>query len=462
MNEIKSLKQKVSEISIYSFICMTVIMFTCFMLYSIKKNKITESQIKSELSLNLKNQNNLFLPSFLLPEQQQGMSLILEKIKSDEGLEDIKIIQSQKEITGVFENCRPNENASIVCPSNNLSLTAVVAPLKDETGHVYGFIFKSKKNSSAAYLEGAIQFAGVALLIIAIAFIAIYLRVARLLSKTLPNSMDQLVKWIESEIEGKQTECVQLQFKELEDLKVKISEVIERANKSRDQAVIGQVTSGIMHDIKTPLQSIVTAVHLVSEQEENSAKRLRRLENLFTMCLSSIPLIGEIIETTLDGNRKIQITKSNANLRDTVEASLQYTRELSRLRNVTVELDAPHEVMASYDSLQFIRVINNLLKNGIEAAAESEATLNRKVKVSLASQDEHIKLTIEDSGSGFKVSPEKAFRAFRTTKTRGTGLGLLISKKIVEAHNGVIMASNSSEFGGAKMEVVLPTCEGMR
>ena len=149
-------------------------------------------------------------------------------------------------------------------------------------------------------------------------------------------------------------------------------------------------------------------------------------------------------------------------MRETVEASLHYTRELSRLRNVTVEVDAPHEVMANYDSLQFIRVINNLLKNSIEAASDSDETLNRKVKVSLASQDGHIKLTIEDSGVGFKVSPEKAFRAFRTTKTRGTGLGLLVSKKIVEAHNGMIMASNSSEFGGAKMEVVLPTCEGMR
>lgn len=461
MTEIKSLKQKVSEISIYSFICMTVIMFTCFMLYSIKKNKITEAQIKSELSLNIKNQTNQFLPSYLLPEQQQGMSLILSKIKADENLEDIRIIQSQKEIPNNYENCRPSDKAHVICPSNDLSLTAVVAPLQD-TNKVYGYIFKTKKNSSAAKLEGAIQFAGIALLMIAIAFLAIYLRLTRLVAKTLPNSMDQLVKWIESEIEGKQTDCVQLQFKELEDLKGKISEVIERANKSRDQAVIGQVTSGIMHDIKTPLQSIVTAVHLVSEQEENSTKRLRRLENLFTMCLSSIPLIGEIIETTLDGNRKIQITKSNTNLRETVEASIQYTKELSRLRNVTVEVDAPLEVMASYDSLQFIRVINNLLKNGIEAAAETEDIPLRRVKVSLTSQDEHIKLTIEDSGSGFKVSPDKAFRAFRTTKTRGTGLGLLISKKIVEAHNGMIMASNSSEFGGAKMEVVLPTCEGMR
>lgn len=434
---------------------MTVIMFTCFMLYSMKKNKITEAQIKSDLSLNLRNQVNQFLPSYLLPEQQQGVSLILAKIKADEGLEDIRIIQSQKDIPSNYENCRPSDKSNVICPSNDLSLTAVVAPLQ-ETNNVYGYIFKTKKNASAANLEGAIQFAGVALLIIAIAFIAIYLRLTRMVAKTLPNSMDQLVKWIESEIEGKQSDCVQLQFKELEDLKIKIAEVIERANKSRDQAVIGQVTSGIMHDIKTPLQSIVTAVHLVSEQEENSSKRVRRLENLFTMCMNNIPLIGDIIETTLDGNRKIQITKSKSNLRETLNASLLHTRELSRLRNVTVEVNAPNEVIANFDSFQLIRVVNNLLKNGIEAASETENDCPRRVKMSLIPETESIKLTIEDSGSGFKVSPEKVFRAFRTTKTRGTGLGLLISKKIVEAHNGVIVASNCSEFGGAKMEVVLP------
>lgn len=425
------------------------------MLYSIKKNKITEAQIKTELSLNLKNQTNQFLPSFLLPEQKQGMSLILSKIKDDEGLEDIRIVQSQNEIPHQYENCRPNDRATVVCPSNDLSLTAVVAPLQ-ESNKVYGYIFKTRKNASSANLEGAIQFAGVALLIIAIAFIAIYLRLTNLVAKTLPNSMDQLVKWIESEIEGKQVECTPLQFKELEELKVKISEVIDRANKSRDQAVIGQVTSGIMHDIKTPLQSIVTAVHLVSEQEENSAKRLRRLENLFTMCLNNIPLIGQIIETTLDGNRNIQITKSKSNLRETIEASLQHTRELSKLRNVSVEIDAPVEVMARYDSLQFIRVVNNLLKNGIEAASEDEANTSRKVRVSLVTQEQLIKLTIEDSGNGFKGSPDRIFRAFNTTKFRGTGLGLLISKKIIEAHDGMITASNNSKFGGAKMEVTLP------
>lgn len=450
----KSLKQKVTDISIYSFMCMSVIMFTCFWLYSAKKNKITENQIRADLTANLRNQTNQFLPSFLLPEQEMGMSLILSRIKTDENLEEIRVIKTQEEIPSHFKDCRPNENTVITCPSNDLSLTAVVAPLK-ELNTVYGFIFKSKKNSSAANLQGAIEFALVSLGIIGVAFLVIYLRMRLLIAKTLPDSMNQIVHWIEAEIEGKELENISLPFKELEDLKFKIAEVIERANKSRDQAVIGQVTSGIMHDIRTPLQSVVAAIHLVSEQEENSPKRLRRLENLFTMCLHNIPLIGQIIEATLDGNRDIQIIKSKSNLREALEASLKHNQELSRRSGVTVEVNAPEQIIGYIDQAQLIRVVNNLLKNGIEAAAEKHDL--RKVRISLLEQEKKIKLTVEDSGNGFKIAPDKAFRAFRTTKARGTGLGLLISKKIIEAHSGAIKASNDSVFGGAKMEVLLPS-----
>lgn len=455
MNEIKTLKHKVSEISVYSFICMAVMMFTCFTLYSIKKSKVTEEKIQDDLTLNLKNQVTLFLPSYLLPEQRQGMELMLSKIKSDEGLEDIRVIKTQEEVPTTYKNCRLNDKAYVTCPSNDLSMTAILAPLR-ESNEIFGYIFKAKKNSSAAGLVSIIQFAGVAMLIIAIAFSLIYFRIRALISKTLPQSMEDLLKWIEAEIEGSQSPEIQLPFKELEDLKFKISEVIEKANKSRDQAVIGQVTSGIMHDIKTPLHSIVTATHLVSEHEENSPKRQRRLENLYAMCANNIPLIGEIIETTLDGNRNIHINKSKANLRETIESALKVTREYSRLRNVTVEIDAPKELLVDYDTNQFMRVVNNLLKNGIEAASETSSNTPAKVKISVEKQDKQINLIVEDSGSGFKGSPEKVFRAFRTTKTRGTGLGLLISKKIVEAHSGKIKASNDSVFGGAKMEVSLP------
>lgn len=80
------------------------------------------------------------------------------------------------------------------------------------------------------------------------------------------------------------------------------------------------------------------------------------------MCVGNIPLIREIIETTLDGNRNIQIKKFKANLRETIDKSIVLTKEFSRYRNVIVEVDAPSELLVDYDAIQFGRVMNNLLK----------------------------------------------------------------------------------------------------
>ncbi|HXH76164.1 MAG TPA: HAMP domain-containing sensor histidine kinase [Bacteriovoracaceae bacterium] len=454
MKQNKTIRQWITEMSINVFIFITVVMFTAFTLYSMKKSKVTEVKIKNDLSLNLKNQLNLFLPSYLLPEQRQGMVLMLKRIKKDESLNNALVFKTENEIPASFSNCKLNQLRPVTCASNDMSATAVIAPLTEGNDH-FGYFLKSKKNSSEDSLLNLMEFAGLILLILGIAFIAIYYSITRLISKTLPLAMDNLVIWIESEMHGNKSDKIQLCFKELDDIKVKIAEVIDRYNQSRDQAIIGQVTSGIMHDIKTPLQSIVAAVHLVNEQEPTSPKRMHRLENLYRMCTNNIPLIGDIIETTLDGNRNIQIYKTRGNLRETVEASIQHTKDFSRLRNVIIEVDGPQEIMAHYDSLQLTRVMNNLLKNSIEAASESKVR-PPVVRVSLSSlSNQSISLVVEDSGMGFPVPSEKVFRAFGTTKARGTGLGLLITKKIIEAHEGNIMASNSSEFGGAKMEVIL-------
>ena len=104
-----------------------------------------------------------------------------------------------------------------------------MAPLTEMNDH-FGYIFKSKRNATATSLVGVMQFAGVILLILAITFIIIYTYISKLVAKTLPYHLDNLVRWIESEMYGNKSENIQLHFKELEDLKGKIAEVIERSD----------------------------------------------------------------------------------------------------------------------------------------------------------------------------------------------------------------------------------------
>lgn len=448
-----TLKDRVSQISIGVFVLTIVMMLTTFTLYSMKKTKIAEEMVESALTTNLQNQVNQFIPSFLVPELRQGMDLILERIKSDENLDDARVIHEATEIPEAYSNCVLDNVRITTCGSKDLNYTAVVAPLT-ESGVHFGYLFKSKANSSPSSLRSVMEMVGLIIFILSLIFFIVYVFVTRLLSTTLPRALDDLVGWIEADLSGHAKNNIKLPFQELEDLKLKITEVMDKYNRSRDQAVIGQLTSGIMHDIRTPLQSIVTAMHLVEEQESISPKRISRLENSHLMCQNNLPIILNIIESTLDGNREIKIIKRNTDLAQTVEKALSMNQDLAKLRHVEVLVDIPQSVISSHDETQFLRVLTNIVKNSIEAASESK--ILKLVKLSLIETEKSIVINVEDSGPGISGRPDMIFRAFRTSKIRGTGLGLMITKKIVESHGGSITASNSSSLGGAVFEVTLP------
>lgn len=453
---VQTLKEKVSQISVGVFLLTIVVMLTCFTLYSMKKAKISEELIVNELSQNIELQAAKFVPSFLLPEQKQGVELILSRLKNAEGLTHAQILKDLSEVPVSFTNCLLNPEKVTTCASRDLNETAIIYPL-NESGIHFGYLFKSKVNTSPSSLRSVIEMAGIIVLILSLIFFIVYICITRLLSKTLPLALDDLVKWIEADLDGKSNNNISLPFQELEDLKFKISEVMDRYNKSRDQAVIGQLTSGIMHDIRTPLQSIVTSMHLVEEQETTSPKRISRLENEHLMCKVNLPIILNIIESTLDGNRQIKIEKSESDLKSSLTKVIEMNNDFSRLRDVTVISQVSSHIFVKHDPVQFLRVLSNLVRNSVEAAAESSGT--KLVKMSVSESSDKVFIKVEDSGPGILGKPESIFRAFRTSKARGTGLGLLITKKIVEAHGGTIKASNTSSIGGALFEVCLPKDE---
>lgn len=237
---------------------------------------------------------------------------------------------------------------------------------------------------------------------------------------------------------------------------VDISKRLSESFQQRDQAVIGQLTSGIIHDIKTPLQSIVAALFLLDKKSSSGDSRhLDRLENLAARCRDNLPNIGRIIETTLDMNRRINVTKETEDLVATVRSAIDLNRERCGLRKGKIELAAPESCFVPHDPVQISRVIDNLIKNGIEALDDVEREPMISISV-IPVESGGTAIAVEDNGPGLPRSPERMFRAFRSSKVHGTGLGLHISKRIVEAHDGKLVASNESTLGGARFDVMLP------
>ena len=124
-------------------------------------------------------------------------------------------------------------------------------------------------------------------------------------------------------------------------------------------------------------------------------------------------------------------------------------------RRITVTLDIPAALPnIALDAEQMEQVFFNLLKNALEAMSDGG-----KIDIALGSDDHDVFLSIRDNGSGMEAEQlATLFEPYRTTKEKGTGLGLLISKRIVTEHGGAI-AAESQPGTGTTFTITLPRLE---
>lgn len=231
-----------------------------------------------------------------------------------------------------------------------------------------------------------------------------------------------------------------------------ISEKLNASFKERDQVVYSQVARGVIHDIRTLLQSLQVATDLALEKQS-----AERLQNLLTVSKLKLPNLLGIINTALDGSREINITPIQSDLIKTLNNSIETNRSLALSKNIQIQFQFNKEVaLVAHDPIQLERVFTNILKNAVEAV-EITSKKEKSIKVFLdRTTDGFVKVSIEDNGPGLPKKPENVFRLLKSTKPHGFGLGLLVSKKIVEAHGGFLTASRSEELKGAKFEIQIP------
>ncbi|MCM0606293.1 MAG: HAMP domain-containing histidine kinase [Xanthomonadaceae bacterium] len=240
---------------------------------------------------------------------------------------------------------------------------------------------------------------------------------------------------------------------EIKDISNRLSQSFEK----QEQAVFGQLARGVVHDVKTLLHSVMSAMELVNEVTEESEKRKSRLEMLQKTSTINLPKMKKIIELTLDGSREIPVRPVLGNLNATIRSSIESNRHLALSRKVNVVFDSSvSDLMVSHDAIQLERAFTNLIKNGIEAF-ESRSDQSPIVQIKTVIESGQVKVQIEDSGPGLKTPSDQIFKPLRSTKSHGSGLGLFVSKKIIESHRGQLLAGSSDTLKGAKFTVTLLT-----
>ena len=213
-------------------------------------------------------------------------------------------------------------------------------------------------------------------------------------------------------------------------------------------AAIGKVSAQVAHEIRNPLSSIGLNVEMLQDQLVGnhfaSPAEAKEATDLLTSVMREVDRLTEITEDYLRLARLPTPAKRPEDLKKLLEEVLGFAREELERAGVKVVVDLPETGLPiSADEGQLRQVFLNLFRNAREAMATG-GTLTVKAGASGSLLD----VRVSDTGSG--IAPEvreKLFEPFFTTKPGGTGLGLSLSRQIVEAHGGRIDVDSTPSRG---------------
>ena len=207
------------------------------------------------------------------------------------------------------------------------------------------------------------------------------------------------------------------------------------------------------HEMKTPIQPILGLAELLSQKGIYTETDKKFLDIIFRNAKRLMQLAEEILDVTRIESGSLFLKKEKFNLKKMITDILkEYEQKIQNKNNIKLFYQS-HEnddIIIEGDRNRLSQVIYNLLNNAIKFTNEGSITVIVERKNNNSNNYNEIHISIKDTGTG--IHPDifpKLFRKFATTSmTGGTGLGLFISKCIIEMHGGRIWASNNIEDGG--------------
>jgi C4-dicarboxylate-specific signal transduction histidine kinase len=229
----------------------------------------------------------------------------------------------------------------------------------------------------------------------------------------------------------------------------------ELAHASRLQ-IAAELTGSIAHEINQPLGAILSNTDAADLILESGANRREDVRRILADIRRDDLRASQVIERLRALLSKSEVERQPLDLVDVMRDVGAMLDAEARRRQVTLDIRLPTtSVMLVGDRIQLQQVLINLVLNAMEAVAE-ETDNRRAVVMSVANDAGRVLISVRDHGCG--IAPEhlpKLFDSFFSTKPKGMGLGLSISRTLVTAHGGRIWAENASDEG-AVFHVELP------
>ena len=212
------------------------------------------------------------------------------------------------------------------------------------------------------------------------------------------------------------------------------------------------------HEMKTPTQSILGYAELL----EDSCKKSEEVEAIKRNAERLQKLATNLLDVTRIESQTLKLRKETVNINEKIaNVKKDIENQSPRLRTVKILLVEPVEKNPIYvlaDRVRLYEVFANLLSNAIKFTQKGTISISTDIiRSNIKNNTDEVIIRVRDTGAG--IHPEiqpRLFTKFATRSDRGTGLGLFISKGIVEAHGGRIWAENNSDGKGATFSFTLP------
>jgi signal transduction histidine kinase/uncharacterized protein YcfL len=213
------------------------------------------------------------------------------------------------------------------------------------------------------------------------------------------------------------------------------------------------------HELRTPIMPILGEVEIIEEDLDPKTKTVKVEEEQIQLIIRNAKrldrLASDILDVTKIESNSLKLEKSYFNLNDILSNSLrdiqnQVSSEDVGTKNIKIFYE-PVDITIHGDKERINQVVSNLLSNALKFTGEGF------IRIKIENANNSVIVSVEDSGSG--IHPEifpRLFCKFATKSDKGTGLGLYISKNIIDAHGGQIWAQNNRTGMGATFFFSLP------
>ncbi|MEN0019324.1 MAG: ATP-binding protein [Planctomycetota bacterium] len=235
-------------------------------------------------------------------------------------------------------------------------------------------------------------------------------------------------------------------------LRGQLADANRELERSRRLAALGEMAAGIAHEIRNPLGAISLDAAALADQDDPDRQRAAKRIGVAVRSLDAI--VNDVLAFSAD----IKLRRDTVVLLDMVEAAVAACVGVAGFDDVDVELHVDEQIAADIDCDQLQRALVNVVRNAIESMREADAPASgHRLTVSADVEGGLLRLAVKDTGPGIPADVvERIFNPFFTTRAAGTGLGLPIVHRILDAHGGRVEVEQNTPGPGTTITLIVP------